>query len=226
MNKELIAHKNVEWTRSALTYVRKRFVRGLVVAAPLAITIWVLWALFWFVDNLAGFLLGKAVAAIPGVGIVVLFLLILLSGIVANDIVGKRMISYAERVVSRVPLANKIYAAIQQIAKAFIGSKDSIFSNVVIIEYPRKGIYSLGLLTSEGKGEIRQRSKRPVVGVFLLTTPNPTTGILVYVPKEEVIYLDMSIEDSLKQVISGGVYSPTYEPKQIEAAGESVAGNQ
>ncbi|MBI5117666.1 DUF502 domain-containing protein [Candidatus Poribacteria bacterium] len=209
--------KKLQSARSVFTYLRRYLITGIAVTSPLAITIWVLWGLFSFVDSKARSVLGKTIAGVPGVGVLIFFLLILLVGIFATNLIGKRMLSLAERVVSRIPLANKIYAAVQEISTAFLGSKRSIFSTVVLVEYPRKGLYSLGFVTSEGKGEVQDKTAEHVVGVFVPTTPNPTSGLLVFVPKDELIYLNMTTEDGLKLVISGGVFTPAYNSKAIES---------
>jgi uncharacterized membrane protein len=114
--------------------------------------------------------------------------------------------------MTRIPLANRIYNAVQQISTAFLGSTRSIFHTVVLLEYPRKGIYSLGFLTTEGTGEVQHKTADQVACVFVPTTPNPTSGMLVFVPKEDLIYLDMTTEDGLKLVVSGGVVAPSYTP--------------
>jgi uncharacterized membrane protein len=144
------------------------------------------------------------------VGVAIFFLVILLVGVFATNVIGKRMISIGERILARIPLVNKIYAAVQQISSAFLGSKSSIFSTVVLIEYPRKGVYSLGFVTSVAKGEVQHKTAQQVVGVFVPTTPNPTSGLLVFIPEGDLIRLDMSPEDGLKLVISGGVFTPAF----------------
>jgi uncharacterized membrane protein len=185
-------------------------VTGVAVMAPLAITLWVLWQIFSFIDGIVKQVLGRFIGGIPGVGVIVFFSVILLVGIFATNLIGKRVISLAEKMMARIPLVNKIYAAVQQISSAFLGSKSSIFNTVALIEYPRKGIYSMGFVTSIAKGEVQQKTAKKVVGVFVPTTPNPTSGLLVFVPSEDLIHLDMSPEDGLKLVISGGVFTPEY----------------
>jgi len=203
--------RNVSFARLLLVNLRRYLIAGIVVIAPVAVTVWILWSLFKFIDARAKALLGKLVADIPGVGFILFFAAIILVGIFATNILGRRLISFGERIMTRIPLANRIYKAVQQISTAFLGSNRSIFQHVVMIEYPRKGIYSLGFLTTEGAGEIQQKTDQQVMCVFVPTTPNPTSGMLVFVPKDQLIHLDMTTEDGLKLVVSGGVVAPTYQ---------------
>lgn len=203
-----IPHVKLKEARSLVAQLRRYLLTGIAVIAPLVVTIWVLWKLFSFVDGIAARVLGKAIAGVPGVGVIIFLAVIIFVGMFATNLIGKRMISFGEKLMLRIPLANKIYAAVQEISMAFLGSKRSVFSTVVLVEYPRKGMYSLGFITSEGKGEVQSKTAEHVIGVFVPTTPNPTSGLLVFVPREELVYLDMTIEDGLKLVISGGVFTP------------------
>jgi len=214
-------HRKLNWMRSLLVMLRRYLITGIVVIAPAAITVWILWNLFAVIDRSAKALLGQAVADVPGVGFVIFFAVIILVGIFATNIIGKRMISFGEQIMTRIPLANRIYKAVQQISTAFLGSNRSIFQKVVLIEYPRKGIYSLGFMTAKGEGEVQRKTARDVACVFVPTTPNPTSGMLVFVPNEQLIHLDMTSEDGLKLVVSGGVVVPPYPPA-IEATAEEL----
>ncbi len=202
------SREKLKEARSLVTQFRRYLLTGIAVIAPLAITMWVLWKLFSFVDGIAARVLGKTIIGVPGVGVIIFFAVIMLVGMFATNLIGKRMISFGEKLMLRIPLANKIYAAVQEISMAFLGSKRSVFSTVVLVEYPRKGIYSVGFITSEVKGEVQSKTAEHVIGVFVPTTPNPTSGLLVFVPRDELVCLDMSIEDGLKLVISGGVFTP------------------
>lgn len=202
----------LQWLRSLWVRLRRYLITGIVVTLPSVVTIWVLWNLFSFIDRLAKRFLAQPVASIPGVGVALFFAVIILVGVFATNIIGKRMISFGERIMGRIPFANRIYKAVQQLSTAFIGSQRSIFSKVVIVEYPRKGLHSVGFVTSEAVGEVQHKTDRRVVCVFVPTTPNPTSGVLVFAPREDVIPLEMSTEDGLKMVISGGVVAPAYLP--------------
>ncbi|GAB4339284.1 MAG: DUF502 domain-containing protein [Candidatus Abyssubacteria bacterium] len=212
MDKQDTQPGKIRFMRVVLVHLRRYLITGIVVTLPSVVTIWVLWNMFSFIDGLAKRFLFEPAAHIPGVGVVLFFSVIILVGVFATNIIGKRMISFGERIMTRIPFANRIYKAVQQISNAFIGSQRSIFSKVVIVEYPRKGLYSLGFVTSEAEGEVQYKTDREVVCVFVPTTPNPTSGVLIFAPREDVIQLDMTTEDGLKMVISGGVVTPSYLP--------------
>ena len=207
--------KRFQLMRWLFKQLRVYLITGIVVILPSVVTIWVLWNLFAFIDRLPQRIPGQPFAGIPGVGVVIFFGVIILVGIFATNIIGKRMISFGEKIMARIPFANRIYLAVQQISTAFIGSKRSIFNKAVLVEYPRKGIYSIGFVTSEAVGEVQHKTEKRTVCVFVPTTPNPTSGMLVFVPQEDLIYLDMTTEDGLKLVISGGVFAPSY-PRALE----------
>ena len=130
-------------------------------------------------------------------------------GVLARYYIGKKIIDWTDRVLMRVPFLNKIYGAIKQVNDAFSGNKHS-FKTVVLVEFPREGIYSIGFLTSEQRDEVQQKTKEKVVCVFVPTTPNPTSGFLILVPEEKVTKLDMSVADGIKYIVSLGSLSPEY----------------
>lgn len=132
-------------------------------------------------------------------------------GVLARYYIGKKIIDWTDRVLRRVPFLNKIYSAIKQVNDAFSGNKHS-FKTVVLVEFPREGIYSIGFLTSEQRDEVQQKTREKVVCVFVPTTPNPTSGFLILVPEEKVTKLDMSVADGIKYIVSLGSLSPEYAP--------------
>lgn len=136
--------------------------------------------------------------------------LISLVGLLARHYVGKKLIEFGENLFLRVPLLNKIYGAIKQINEAFATSKKSAFKTVVLVQFPRQGIYSIGFITGEQHQEVQVKTREHVLCVFVPTTPNPTTGFLVLVPDQEVVRLDMSVADAIKLIISLGTVSPEY----------------
>ncbi len=210
--------KRFRLLRSLLVHLRRYLITGIVVILPAVVTIWVLWNLFAFIDGLAKRVLVEPFSRIPGVGVILFFSVIILVGIFATNLIGKRLISFGERIMARIPFANRIYKAVQQISTAFIGSQRSIFNKVVLVEYPRKGVHSIGFVTSEAEGEVQHKTAKQMVCVFVPTTPNPTSGVLIFVPREDLIYLDMTTEDGLKLVISGGVVTPSYPPEIASAS--------
>ena len=136
--------------------------------------------------------------------------LICLVGVAARHYAGRKMIEFGENIFLRVPLLNKIYLALKQINEAFATSKKSAFKTVVLVQFPRQGMYSIGFITSEQHEEVQAKTREHVVCVFVPTTPNPTTGFLVLVPEREVVKLEMSVADAIKFIISLGTVSPEY----------------
>ncbi|MBI2447144.1 MAG: DUF502 domain-containing protein [Candidatus Omnitrophica bacterium] len=204
-----------------LAKIRNNFIVGLLVLLPAVVTILLL---RWFIANVNNLFLEPIVRILKPylpeiylqntakvVMLIIAIFLIVAIGAISKSLLGKRLINYIERVFLKVPMINKIYGAIKEIISAFSGTGKTIFSKVVMVEYPRKGIYSIGFITSESKGEVQDKTKEEVINIFIPTTPNPTSGMFVMVPKEDITVLDMKVEDGLKLIISGGVVTPQYK---------------
>lgn len=192
---------------------RKYFFAGLAFLLPVIITVYVLTVIFKFVDGLLGkyinrYLLETVGFSIPGLGLLLTLILIILSGIFAANIVGKKIIPYLEKLWIKLPIIRQVYLPAKQLID-FIFSKDKVaFKKVVMVEYPRKGVYSVGFITNETFVEGNQKTAKDLIAVLIGTTPSPFSGFMVLVPREEVIFLDMSIEEGLKLIISGGILTP------------------
>lgn len=185
---------------------KRLFVRGLIALIPLVATIYVFDFIFSFLDGfLDVFIRGIFGIEIPGVGALASILLILFIGFIVTNVLGSRLIHYAEKLLKKVPLVPKIYFAIKQIIDAFSLQGKHSFSKVAMIEYPRKGIYSIGFIIGECRTEIQLVAGKKLINVFVPTTPNPTTGFLLIVPDDEIIVLDMTVEDGLKLILSVGM---------------------
>ncbi len=141
-----------------------------------------------------------------------IILLITLLGVLVKNYFVRKILGFGEGLLMKVPFVNKIYIAMQQLSKIFLIKKQPIFRRSVLVEYPRKGTYVLGLVTSETGGEVQYKTSKVLISVFIPTTPNPTSGFLLFVPKDELIELQMCVEDSLKLIISGGAVIPPWEP--------------
>lgn len=189
--------------------LKRIFTAGLFAILPLAITVYVFFLIFSFLDNLIGDLI-KAIFGfrVPGIGFAAGILLILLVGFVASNIIGKRLIDYNDRLLQRLPLIKSIYTAARQIIDAFSVQGKRAFQKVVLIEYPRKGLFVLGFVTGSSKGEIQDKTHAHTLNIFVPTTPNPTSGMLILAPRSEVIDLEMTVEEGLKVIISGGLFEP------------------
>lgn len=200
------------------------FVAGLAVVMPavisIAVVLWLFGTVANFTDKLLFFLPRSLTHQAEGAGplfwywSLIAFLLTLalicLVGVAARHYVGRKLIEFGDSILLRVPLLNKIYLALKQINEAFATSKKSAFKTVVLVQFPRQGMYSIGFITSEQHEEVQAKTRENVVCVFVPTTPNPTTGFLVLVPEQDVVKLEMSVADAIKFIISLGTVAPDY----------------
>ncbi|MBS4008819.1 MAG: DUF502 domain-containing protein [Clostridium sp.] len=191
--------------------LRRIFLTGLAILLPAIISIYVLGLTFNWADSLLGNLLRQYLGVrIPGLGFLITVSAILFVGLVANNVFGSRVLKMVENAFASIPLIKPIYTATRQIIDGFSAQRKSVFESVAMIEYPRKGIYGIGFITSSGLGEVQEKTAQDVVALFVPTTPNPTSGFLLLVPREELIPLEMSVEEALKLIISGGVIVPEW----------------
>lgn len=223
--------------RGVLASLRASFLTGLVVVLPVGLTIYLIWTVIGWID---GWILPLIPAAyqpeawikfwfgpeanypVRGVGVIVFLFFTILIGWLAKGFIGRSVLRSGERMVDRMPVVRSIYGGIKQIAETFFAQAESKFDKACLVEFPRKGIWAIGFVATRAKGEIK--TNIPVEGeiwtVFVATTPNPTSGFLVYVPAKDIIWLDMSLEDAAKLIISAGlVYPNPKDPTQplIEA---------
>lgn len=212
-----------------LSGLRSSFLTGIVVIAPIGFTIWFIWALMGFVD---GFVLplvpdrfnpSQYIGINPrGLGVVIFLVFTITVGWIAKGLIGRSLIRFGESLVNRMPVVRSIYSGVKQIAETVFAQSERSFEHACLIEYPRKGIWAIGFISTEARGEIADRpaTAGALMSIFLPTTPNPTSGFLLYVPKEDVMILDMSVEDAAKLVISAGlVYPNPKDPGQpVKAA--------
>lgn len=207
--------------------IRAYFFTGLLVLVPLGLTYSIIKLLFLAIDDILSdtvstFILERfgvkiAEKQIPGIGVITLVLIILVTGVIAKNYIGKRIVDFGDQLLQKIPLINRVYVATKQISEAFFSPKRGIIKKPVLFEFPRKGMYSIGFYTEEARGPVNRALQQDSAAIFLPTTPNPTTGYLVFVPKSEIIELDMSIEEALKLVISGGIISPADQNSQAPA---------
>ncbi len=212
-----------------LSGLRSSFLTGIVVIAPIGLTVWFIWALMGFVD---GFVLPLVPDRfnprqyigidLRGLGVVIFLVFTITVGWIAKGLIGRSLIRFGESLVNRMPVVRSIYSGVKQIAETVFAQSERSFEHACLIEYPRKGIWAIGFISTEARGEIAQRpaTAGALMSVFLPTTPNPTSGFLLYVPKEDVIVLDMSVEDAAKLVISAGLVYPN--PKDPSRPAEAA----
>ncbi len=190
-------------------WFRRRFLTGLLILLPTVLTGYVVYRLFISIDNILEPLARKyPILDIPGLGFIGVVLIILIAGVFASNLIGRRIIGSIEELVKRIPLISRMYIAVKQISEVFLQHERTVFKKAVMIEYPRKGIYVVGFVTSRWNIPESKGGERTFVNIFLPTTPNPTSGLFLLVPEHDVIPIDCSPEEALKMIISGGAVLP------------------
>lgn len=209
-------------------HLRASFLTGLVVIAPVGLTIWLIWTLIGWVDAVVLPLIPYDLTPekyiginLRGLGVIVFLIFTIVVGWIAKGLLGRSLIRFAESLVNGVPVVRSIYSGVKQIAETVFAQSERSFETACLIQYPRKGLWAIAFISTTAKGEVANRADTAgaLVSVFLPTTPNPTSGFLLFVPEEDVIELDMSVEDAAKLVISAGLVYPN-EAKAKEAAEE------
>lgn len=205
--------------------LRNSFLTGIVVIAPVGLTVWLIWTVIGWVDgfvlpfvpnsyqpeNLIKQIFGEeSQMNIRGLGVIFFLVFTTFVGWVAKGVIGRFFIRNAETLVHRMPVVRSIYSGVKQIAETVFAQSDRSFEKACLVEYPRKGIWAVGFISTVAKGEVQSKAAKDsqLLSVFVPTTPNPTSGFLLFFPKEDVIQLDMSIEDAAKLVISAGLVYP------------------
>ncbi|MBL4803205.1 MAG: DUF502 domain-containing protein [Emcibacter sp.] len=195
------------------------FLTGLVVASPVGITIYIALAFIDLIDRNIIPLIPAAYNPetylpfpLPGIGLVFLFFMLTTLGFLAANFLGRYLISIGERMLNRMPIVRSVYNTLKQIFETVISENKGSFQKVVLLEYPRKGLWAIAFISGENTGEIQEKMADDVVNVFLPTTPNPTSGFLLFVPKKDIIYLDMTPDQGAKYVISAGLVDPSNLP--------------
>ena len=201
--------------RRLVARLRNHFLTGLVIVGPVILTFYLT---LWFV-GLADAWVKPFIPdryhpdtylpfTIPGFGLIVALVFITLLGALTANLVGRSVVGFGEGLLQRMPFVRAVYRALKQIFETVLAQSSRSFREVVLVEYPRRGIWSLGFVTGTTSGEVQERTADEVVNVFLPTTPNPTSGFLLFVPRQDLVPLDMTIEDGIKMVISGGIVAP------------------
>ncbi|MDX1763493.1 MAG: DUF502 domain-containing protein [bacterium] len=193
--------------------LKKYFITGLLVTLPLGLTYWILKVLLQSMERLIGNPIQRYLEIyIPGMGIILLVTLILLIGILARNLIGKKLGQLGETMLHKIPLVRPIYKFVKQLVNTVFMQDQARFNGVVLVEYPRLGIYSVGFVTGEARGEVQDVTDETLVNVFIPTTPNPTSGFYLLFPKEQVTYLNLTAEEGAKLIISAGMVTPEQIP--------------
>ncbi|MGJ3260856.1 MAG: DUF502 domain-containing protein [Rhodospirillales bacterium] len=188
---------------------------GILVTAPIFITFYLAWLFVTFVDSKINPLIPAKYNpetylpfAVPGLGLIVLIITLMLVGALTAGFFGRLWVKISERVLSQMPVIRNVYSAVKQILETVLAQQSNAFREAVLIEYPRRGIWAIGFLTGITKGEVQNLTEEECINVFLPTTPNPTSGFLLFVPKKDLVPLSMTVEEAIKMVISGGIVTP------------------
>lgn len=219
------AHK-----RGFLARLRSSFLTGLVVVAPIGVTLWLMWTVAGWVD-------GWVLPFIPtrfqpeqyihinlrGFGVIFFLFFTVIVGWLAKNIIGRSVLRFGEGLVDRMPVVRSVYSGLKQIAETVFAQGETKFDRACMIEYPRHGLYAVAFVSSKAKGEVAAQGNAddPLISVFLPTTPNPTSGFLLFVPESQITYLEMSVEDAAKLIISAGLVYPS--PKLPKDQPKSLA---
>ncbi len=204
--------------------LKRYFLTGLLVITPIWGTILILKTLFVTVDSILGTALADLVLPdyyFPGLGIMALVLLILVAGVLATNFFGRRMVSRWEEFLDRVPIVRGIYATLKSMMDILSFQQREKYDKVVMIQFPKDGNYALAFVTGETREEIQSLAPEPLVHVFVPTSPNPTSGYFLLVPEKEVVPVEMSVEEAMKLIVSGGFYSPQEKNQGIELTGKT-----
>ncbi|MEL6316408.1 MAG: DUF502 domain-containing protein [Pseudomonadota bacterium] len=209
--------------RTLLQRLRTNFLTGIVVSAPISITAYLTWTIINYIDDQVlpqvaplipeAYRHENLLFSIPGFGLVVCFIALVFVGSLARNFLGREILRISERWVDRMPVVRSIYNGLKQIAETIFADSARSFQKACLVEYPRKGIWAVAFISTETRGEVPDKALdgREMMSVFLPTTPNPTSGFLLFVPKEDVIILDMTVEEAAKLVISAGLVLPPEE---------------
>jgi uncharacterized membrane protein len=195
--------------------LRAYFFAGVLVTAPIAITVYLAWSVVSWVDESVLPLLPAQYNpetylpfSLPGIGLVVLLVFMTAVGAVTAGMLGRMVVGYGERVLSGMPIIRSVYSATKQIFETMLAKKSTAFREVVLVEFPRPGMWSIGFITGVTEGEVQELTDEEVLNVYIPTTPNPTSGFLCFVPRSEVYPLSMTVEEGIKLVVSGGLVIP------------------
>lgn len=201
--------------------IRRYFVTGLLIWVPLAITVWVLSLIVGTMDQslrlLPAALHPRSLFGfdIPGAGVIVTLLIIVLTGLAAANFIGQRLVIWWERLLARIPVVNSIYNSVKQVSDTLFSSSGNAFRKALLVQYPRQGAWTIAFLTGQPGGDVANHLHGDYVSVYVPTTPNPTSGFFLMLPKADVIELDMSVDEALKYIISMGVVAPPTKPRAV-----------
>lgn len=208
--------------------LRNNFFKGILISVPVFITFYVAWILIKFFDNKVTPVLGPLIPQhlnpsnylpfeIPGIGLLTVFIFFAIIGFLTTGLFGRIFSSLVEKILSKIPVLRNIYSGLKQLFETILSKRSNSFREVILLEYPRKGIWAMGFLTGDTEGEVQRLTKNSMINIFLPTTPNPTSGFLLFVPAKDVLRLSMSVEEGIKMIISAGILTPSERQKKLKS---------
>lgn len=208
--------------------LKKIFLTGIVAIIPVIISIYIFFFLLGMVDNFLNIIPARIHPDrllgfhIPGLGVIFTFLVIFITGLVTQSYIGGRLLKAGDKILNQIPLFRSIYQPTKQVVDSLFGDKSRNFRGVVLVEFPRKGVYTLGFVTGDTQGEAEKKTLNKCINVFVPTTPNPTSGYFIMIPDEEVIHMDMTVEEAVKIIISSGLVVPQKDINEIKETGKET----
>ena len=206
-----------------LSKIKTYLFTGILVTAPVGMTFYIAYYLILYIDRWSNAIVPPKFrfseylkVEVPGLGFIVILTMLILIGMFTTGYVGRFFVKLGEKILSKMPFISSVYNLLKQVFETFFSGKKQSFNQVVLLEYPRKGLWVLGFVSAKTDGEVGKKISGKVLNVFVPTTPNPTSGFLIFVPESEVIKLKMSVEDGLKLVISCGIVSPNMEKQKAK----------
>ena len=195
--------------------LRTNLLAGILITAPIGITFYLSWLVIGWIDSKVTPIIPEKYNpetylrfSIPGLGLVVAIVLLILIGSLTKGVIGRWWLRTSERLLARMPVIRSLYGAVKQIFETIMKQQSNAFRQVVLFEYPRRGSWAIGFITGQTLGEVQSLTEDDVVNVFLPTTPNPTSGYLLFIPKKDLVILSMTVEEGIKMVVSGGIVTP------------------
>ncbi len=214
--------------KKALSFAQRTrayLMTGILVVAPISITLYLAWIFIGFVDDRVTPLIPAKYNpetylpfALPGLGLLVLMIALVLIGAATAGFFGRLWTRVSEQILGRMPVIRNVYSAVKQILETVLAQQSNAFREAVLVEYPRRGIWAIAFITGRTEGEVQNITEEECINIFLPTTPNPTSGFLLFVPKKDLIRLNMSVEEAIKMVISGGIVTPPDRRPEAEKA--------
>lgn len=210
-----------------LKRIKNYFFAGLLITLPLFLTVYIILALFRFIDNSTGKYISYYLNTtfgiyIPGLGILIFVAIVTLTGFLSKIFVGRFFIRYLGKIIRKFPLINQVYPAIKMITEFLFSSKKQKFKKTVLVEYPKKGTWMLGFVTNDGMDDADEKIGPDLIGIYIPFSPNPTSGFYALIPKAEVVSTDISIKDAMQIIISGGIISPQHHKKEMPPEDEKL----